>query len=79
MFSAVKLLALPLVMLPALRLVTEDAALISVCMIMFGMPIGNMPLMLGNQKGIDGRTCSAAIILTTVLCVLTIPVLLALV
>lgn len=76
-FSAVKLLALPLLMLPLLRLVTDDAAIISVCMIMFGMPIGNMPLILGTQKGIDGTTCSAAIILTTILCVLTIPALLA--
>ena len=77
-FSAIKLLALPLLLLPLLKLVTEDQALISVCMVMFGMPIGNMPLMLGNQKGIDGSTCSAAIILTTLLCVLTIPVLLTL-
>lgn len=76
-FSIVKLLALPLLMLPLLKLVTDDAALIPVCMIMFGMPIGNMPLILGNQKGIDGSTCSAAIILTTVLCVFTIPILLA--
>ena len=75
-FSVVKLLALPLLMLPLVRLVTDDAALLSVCMVMFGMPIGNMPLILGNQKGID---CSAAIILTTILCVFTIPVLLALV
>ena len=35
-FSAVKLLALPLAMLPLLKMVTGDAALISVCMIMFG-------------------------------------------
>lgn len=78
-FSVVKLLVLPLLMLPLLRLATDDTALISVCMVMFGMPIGNMPLILGNQKGIDGSTCSAAIILTTILCVFTIPVLLALV
>ncbi len=78
-FSAVKLLALPLAMLPLLRLVTDDTAILSVCMIMFGMPIGNMPLILGTQKGIDGATCSAAIILTTLLCVLTIPVLMAVV
>lgn len=77
-FSVIKLLALPLLMLPVLRLVTDDSQLIFVCMVMFGMPIGNMPLMLGNQKGIDGTTCSAAIILTTVLCVFTIPVLLTL-
>ena len=77
-FSVIKLLLLPLGMLPLLRLATDDPALLSVCMVMFGMPIGNMPLILGNQKGIDGSTCSAAIILTTVLCVFTIPVLLAL-
>lgn len=78
-FSVIKLLLLPLGMLPLLRLATDDPALLSVCMVMFGMPIGNMPLILGNQKGIDGSTCSAAIILTTILCVFTIPVLLALV
>lgn len=78
-FSALKLLILPLAMLPLLRLVTREQALISVCMVMFGMPIGNMPLILGTQKGIDGTTCSAAIILTTLLCVFTIPILLALV
>ena len=76
-FSAIKLLALPLALLPLLQLVTGDNALISVCMVMFGMPIGNMPLILGTQKGMDGSTCSAAIILTTILCVFTIPVLLA--
>lgn len=76
LFAAIKLLVLPLLMLPLLKLVTDDAALVPVCMVMFGMPIGNMPLMLGNQKGIDGSTCSAAIILTTILCVLTVPVLL---
>lgn len=76
-FSVVKLLVLPLLMLPLLRLATDDPAIVPVCVVMFGMPIGNMPLILGNQKGIDGSTCSAAIILTTVLCVFTIPILLA--
>ncbi len=75
-FSAIKLLLLPLAMLPLLKLITGDQALISVCIVMFGMPIGNMPLILGTQKGIDPSPCSAAIILTTILCVFTIPVLL---
>ncbi len=76
-FSIVKLLVLPLLMLPILRLVPAVTSLIPLCMIMFGMPIGNMPLILGTQKGIDCTTCSAAIILTTVLCVFTVPVLIA--
>ena len=74
-FSVNELLVLPLLMLPVLRMFTEDPAILSVCMIMFGMPIGNMPLILGTERGIDGRTCSAAIILSTVLCVFTVPVL----
>ncbi len=76
LFSAVKLLVLPLLLLPLVRLVTQDAGIIAVCMIMFGMPVGNMPLMIGTKKGIDCTNCSAAIIMTTVLCVLTIPILL---
>lgn len=78
LFSAVKLLAMPFVMLLVLKLVVTDEALIKVCMIMFGMPVGNMPLILGTKKGMDCTACSAAIILTTVLCVLSIPLMLAL-
>lgn len=77
-FSAVKLLVLPLLMYPVLKLVTKDPAVISVCMIMFSMPVGNMNMILGTERGIDGRTCSAAIILSTVLCVLTVPILVTL-
>ena len=52
-FSVVKLLILPLLMLPLLKLAANDETLLPVCMVMFGMPIGNMPLILGNQKGMD--------------------------
>lgn len=75
-FAVVKLLALPMLMLPVLKIAAGDASLVPVCLIMFGMPVGNTPLLLGVQKGMDGTTCSAAIILTTILCVITVPVLL---
>lgn len=78
LFSAIKLLLLPIVMMLPLCLVFPASDLLPVCLVMFGMPVGNMPLMLANQKGIDARDCTALIILTTVLCVATIPVLLAL-
>lgn len=74
-FSIVKLLLLPLLLLPLLRMVVGGTGLLGVCMVMFGMPVGNMPLILGNQRGMDVTACSAAIILSTVLCVLTVPVL----
>ena len=75
-FAAIKLVAIPLALLPLLRLVTDDRALVAVCLVMFGMPVGNMPLILATERGLDGSTCSAAIILTTLLCVVTIPLLL---
>ena len=77
-FSAIKLLLLPLLMAWPLRLFVHDPALLAVCLVMFGMPVGNMPLMTATQKGIDVRHCTALIVLTTVLCVVTIPVLLIL-
>ena len=76
LFSVVKLLVLPLLLVPLLRFAVGTSDLLSVCMLMFGMPVGNMPLILGNQRGLDVTACSAAIILSTVLCVLTVPVLL---
>ena len=76
LFSVVKLLVLPLLLLPLLRFAVGTSDLLSVCMVMFGMPVGNMPLILGTQRGLDVTACSAAIILSTVLCVLTVPVLL---
>lgn len=78
LFSAIKLLLLPLLMAWPLRLFVHDPALLAVCLVMFGMPVGNMPLMTATQKGIDVRHCTALIVLTTVLCVVTIPVLLIL-
>lgn len=75
LFALVKLLILPLLLLPLLRMVTKDVPLISVCMVMFGMPVGNVPMMLGMQRGMDVSTGSAAIILTTLFCVVTIPIL----
>lgn len=78
-FSAIKLLLLPMAMLPLLRLLPIDPSLIPLCLVMLGMPIGNMPLILGTQKGIDCTTCSAGIIMTTLLCVFTVPILMALV
>lgn len=75
LFAFVKLLVLPFLMFLILRLFTDDRALLPVCMIMFGMPVGNMPLMLCNQRGIDGTACSAAVIMTTIFCVFTVPIL----
>lgn len=76
-FSIMKLLVIPLLMLPFLRLLQIDRNTMAVCMILFGMPVGNLPLILANERGIDASVCSSMIILSTLLCVISIPVLLA--
>lgn len=78
-FSIIKLLILPLLVLPLLRWLPVDAALVPVCLLMFGMPCGNMPLILGTQRGIDCTICSSGIIMSTLLCVISVPILMALV
>ncbi len=78
-FSVIKLLVIPLLLFWVLRLLPIDAELIPLCMVMFGMPVGNMPLMLAAEKGIDSEECASAILLSTVMCVVTIPILLALI
>lgn len=78
-FVVLKLLVLPLVMLPVLRLLPIDDGLLAVCLIMFGMPVGSMPLMLITQQGLDGKVCTASVLLSTILCVVTVPILVALI
>lgn len=77
LFAALKLLAMPLLLLPVLRLLPLEENMVAFCMIMFGMPVGNMPLILGTQKGLDCTACSAGIIMTTLFCVVTVPILMA--
>lgn len=76
LFSAIKLLILPWIMIQGLKLLPLDSHVLVVCAIMFGMPVGNMPQMLAIQKGIDCSSSTAALLVTTILCVLTIPLLL---
>ncbi len=79
LFTFVKLIVLPLIALVVLRILPIPADLLPLCIIMFGMPVGNMPLILGKEKGIDCTVCSAGIIMTTLFCIVTIPFLVALV
>ena len=79
LFTFLKLLVLPVILLPLLRLLPVDDGLAAVCLVMFGMPVGSMPLMLITERGLDGRTCTAAVIMSTILCVVTVPILVSLI
>lgn len=74
-FCVSKLIVLPLIAAFALKALGMDYGVVATSMIMVGMPVGNMPLILGTERGIDCSTCSAGIVMTTLLCVMTVPLL----
>ena len=57
-----------------LRLFLDNRMLLHTTVLMLAVPAGNMPLMLSKQLQIDTDTISQGIILTTILGLVTIPV-----
>ena len=57
-----------------LRLVIKDEVVYGVTILMAAVPVGNLPLMRVEETGGDGTMLSKGIILSTVLSLVTIPV-----
>lgn len=77
LFSMVKLLILPVVWMLMVNRVAEQEILRGVCLVMMATPAGSMTAMLAQQYGGDYETASRGVALTTVLSVITMPVLAA--
>ena len=77
LFSMVKLLLLPAVWMIAVNRVAEQEILRGVCLVMMATPAGSMTAMLAQQYGGDYETASRGVALTTVLSVITMPLLAA--
>ncbi|MCR5233898.1 MAG: AEC family transporter [Lachnospiraceae bacterium] len=73
-FSLIRLLIVPVVIVFILRLFISDPLTVNTAALMLAVPAGNMPLIMATQHRLDARTLSDGIILTTVMSVLTIPV-----
>ena len=77
LFSLVKLLLLPAVWMIMVNRVAEQEILRGVCLVMMATPAGSMTAMLAQQYGGDYETASSGVALTTVLSVITMPLLAA--
>ena len=77
LFSLVKLLLLPAVWMIMVNRVAEQEILRGVCLVMMATPAGSMTAMLAQQYGGDYETASRGEALTTVLSVITMPLLAA--
>ncbi len=73
-FMAVKLLFIPICAALLLRLVPWPAMVEGVFVLMLAMPVGSIVVMLATESGADEMECTKGIILTTLMSVITIPI-----
>ena len=78
-FSALKLLILPVIILMILKIFIKDDILLRISMIMLATPAGSMTVMLAQQYDGDSGLAARGVVLTTLLSVITIPVVSAIV
>ncbi len=73
-FSLVRLILVPVVILFVLKLFIHDELIIYTGALMLAVPAGNMPLIMATGKGLKADTISDGIVLSTVLSIITIPI-----
>ncbi len=75
LFALVKLLVVPVIGILLIRLVTNNGILLGVCLVMLGTPAGSITAMMAQQYHRGVETASRGVALTTILSVVTIPLL----
>jgi len=78
-FMVIKQLLIPIVGALLIKQFISDQTLVGVCVIMLAMPVGSMTAMLAQQYGGDFELSTKGVALTTLLSVVTIPLVFALV
>ena len=72
--TGVSLAKMPLIEVFAIRLFHLDPVLSGIMVLMFGMPNGSMAVMMAIDYGLDSSICSRGIVLTTLLSIITLPI-----
>lgn len=72
-FSAIKLLVIPVAGMLLIRQFVDNGIICGVCMVMLSTPVGSMTAMLAQQYDGDYEMASKGVALTTVLSVATMP------
>lgn len=75
LFSAVKQIALPLLLLPLLRTAISDAYLRSIVYLLLLTPVANSAVLFATEYGFDEKLAAKGVFVSTVLSVVTIPLL----
>ncbi|MFR5602175.1 MAG: AEC family transporter, partial [Lachnospiraceae bacterium] len=77
--TAVRLIGLPLIALAALKLLHMDPMLTGISLILTGMPAGSTTALLAAKYGADAEFASKCVVTTTLLSLITIPLLMLLI
>ncbi|HIX68814.1 MAG TPA: AEC family transporter [Candidatus Anaerostipes excrementavium] len=73
-FTFVKMLVVPILVALVVRNFGLNPTIAGIFVLMFGMPNGSMPVMLAVDYGMDSSICSRGIVLTTLLSLITLPI-----
>lgn len=72
-FSLARILVFPVLLALVLRMFLSDTMMVSTLVLMAAMPAGNLAVMLASQYDMDTGTLTSGIITSTLLCLVTIP------
>lgn len=72
-FSFIKMLVIPIIGILIIRLFVDDPILVGVSMIMLATPVGSLVAMIAQQNGADYTLASKGIALTTLMSIVTMP------
>lgn len=72
-FSVLKLIVLPFVLILMLRFIIHDIILLEVCYVLLAAPVGSMTAMLSKQYGGNTELIVKGVALTTICSVITMP------
>lgn len=73
-FAAVRMILLPVLMGLILGRISDNTMMVGASVLVMAMPVANMPLMLAKQYGLECGVLSKGIVLTTLISLITIPV-----
>lgn len=68
------MILLPVLMGLILGRISDNTMMVGASVLVMAMPVANMPLMLAKQYGLECGVLSKGIVLTTLLSLITIPV-----
>lgn len=73
-FSILKLIVIPLISVGVITMFIQNEMIAGITVLMMAMPVGSMPAILAQEYGGDYELTSKGVALTTILSVVTIPV-----